>query len=112
MVNLLYTPPVNLILSGLLLITAIGFLWRSIGKFMSAYQHAGKYCSSIFFIRGIRNLLLSLTAGVWAASLFWSIRWLFIIGLIIICQELYEGAILSTVLKRGEQLENKDMEGS
>jgi hypothetical protein len=109
MVNFLYNPPANLNLSGVLLITAFVFLWRSTRKFILAYQNSGKYCSSIFFIKGIRNLLIALTAGVWSASFFWNIRWLFIIGLIIICQELYEGALLSAVLRRGARLEKKDI---
>ena len=108
MINFFYNPPINLIFSGVLLITAFVFLWQCIRKFVSAYQNAEKYCSSIFFISGIRNLFLALTAGVWSASFFWNIRWLFIIGLVIICQELYEGAMLSAVLRRGAQLEKKD----
>ena len=107
MIDFFYTPPANLILSAVLLTTALVCLAQSIRRFMSACQQAETYRSSILFIRGIRNLLISLTASVWSASFFFNIRWLFIIGLIIICQEIYEGSVLSALLKRGDRLEEK-----
>jgi hypothetical protein len=49
--------------------------------------------------------LISLTAATWSAAFFFNQKWLFIIGLIIIAQELYEGAVLSAALKIGEKIE-------
>ena len=103
--NVFYEPPLNLYLSILLLGMAIGSFLFCIGRFKKSYHHAGEYSSAAWFIRGIRYLLISLTAGVWSASFFWNQRWLFIIGLVIICQELFEGAILSSALREGAKVE-------
>jgi hypothetical protein len=56
-------------------------------------------------VRALRWLLMALTAAAWAAGFFWNQSWLLIIGLIIICQELYEGAILGVVLRTGMRFE-------
>jgi hypothetical protein len=80
----------------------------SIHRFFRAYQHAGEYDASQWFIRGIRWLLISLTAAAWSASFFFNQKWLFIIGLVIICQELYEGAIIASALRNGAKMEKKE----
>jgi len=98
-------PPINLYIATVLLVTAvISFLFCS-RRFISAYKSRGEYISALWFIRGIRFLLIGLTAGVWAAGFFWSKTWLLIIGLVIICQELFEGVILSTALRKGNAIE-------
>ncbi len=52
-------------------------------------------------------MLISLTAGAWSASFFWNQRWLLIIGLVIICQEIYEGAVISSALRDGAKIEKE-----
>ncbi|MBI5603429.1 MAG: hypothetical protein HY879_08730 [Deltaproteobacteria bacterium] len=102
----LYEPPINQILALLLLGVAGIALWLSLRRFISAYHQAGQYDCSLWIIRAIRCLLIALTAGAWSASFFWNKRWLFIIGLIIIGQELYEGAVVSFALRRGAKIES------
>ena len=101
----LFTPPIYQFLSLILLAICFVSLMLSIRRFMAAYRHAGQYGASRWFIRGIRCLLISLTAAAWSAGFFFHQRWLLIIGLIIIAQELYEGAMLSAALKTGEKIE-------
>ncbi|MBI5582303.1 MAG: hypothetical protein HY892_00615 [Deltaproteobacteria bacterium] len=102
----LYEPPINRILA-LLFLGVAGFaLWLSLRRFIAAYRQAGQYDCALWIIRAIRCLLIALTAGAWSASFFWTKRWLFIIGLVIIGQELYEGAIVSFALRRGAKIES------
>ena len=101
----LYEHPLNLYVATFFFVIAVVSLAACIKRLITAYHHAGDYSCSLWFIRGIRFLLISLTAGAWSASFFWNQRWLFIIGLVIICQEIYEGAIISAALRDGAKLE-------
>ncbi len=103
--NFLYEPPINLYISFILLVIAVVSIAFSIKRFITAYHHVNEYTCSLWFIRGIRFLLISLTSGAWSASFFLNERWLFIIGLVIICQEIYEGAIISSALRDGAKIE-------
>jgi hypothetical protein len=105
--NALFTPPINQYLSLILLAICIVFLVLCSRRFWNAYRDAGQYDASRWFIRGIRCLLISLTAAAWSAAFFFNQKWLFIIGLIIFTQEMYEGAMLSAALKAGEKIEKK-----
>nr|MCU0600973.1 hypothetical protein [Desulfobacterales bacterium] len=98
----LFTQPINQYLSLILLIISIVFLVLCVVRFRAAYRLSGQYGASRWFIRGIRCLLISLTAAAWSAAFFFNQKWLIIIGLIIIAQEMYEGAMLSAALKMGE----------
>ncbi len=101
----LFSPPVNLYIAIVLLATAVMSLLFSARRFSIAYNNRGEYVSALWFIRGIRFLLIGLTAAVWSAGFFWAKTWLLIIGLVIICQELFEGVILSTALRKGNAIE-------
>jgi len=52
-------------------------------------------------VRGLRGLVISITALAWAASVHWGQEWLFIIGLIILAQELYEMGVITLILRVG-----------
>jgi len=103
----LYKSPVNLYLSFILLSISVVSVVLGIRRFTKAYQCAGHYVCASWFIRGIRWVLISLTTCAWAASFYWNQGWLFIIGLVIICQELYEGVIISLALRHGEEIEKE-----
>lgn len=103
--KLLYSPPINLYISVALLIIAVVSLSFCVRRFITAYNTRGEYVSAQWFIRGIRFLLIGLTAAVWSAGFLWAKTWLLIIGLVIICQELFEGVILSTALRKGNAIE-------
>jgi hypothetical protein len=106
-VGFLYEPPLNRILALLLLGGAGIAAWLSLRRFITAYHRAGQYDCSLWIIRAIRCLLIALTAGAWSASFFWNKGWLFIIGLVIMGQELYEEAIVSFALRRGAKIESR-----
>ena len=106
--SFLYEHPINLYISISLLVIAVVSIALSIKRFIAAYCHSEEYACSLWFIRGIRFLLISLTAGAWSASFFWNQRWLLIIGLVIICQEIYEGAVISSALRDGAKIEKGD----
>jgi len=100
-----FEPPINrLIAGGLLGIAGLSFS-LCIRRFVLACRQAGGMASAQWFVRAIRWLLIALTALAWAAGFFWSQSWLLIIGLIILAQELYEGAILGAALRTGQQIE-------
>ncbi len=103
--DFLFSPPLNLYISVVLLVTAVMSIMFCAKRFIIAYNNRGAYVSALWFIRGIRFLLIGLTAAVWSAGFFWEKTWLLIIGLVIICQELFEGVILSTVLRKGNAIE-------
>lgn len=103
--SFLYEHPINLYLSLTLFLIAVISLGLCVRRFIAAYHFSGQYACAIWFIRGIRYLLIALTAGAWSASFFWNQRWLLIIGLVIICQELYEGVIISSALRSGAKIE-------
>jgi hypothetical protein len=67
--DVLFTPPINQYLSMILLSVCIVFLALCIARFRAAYRNAGQYDASHWFIRGIRCLLISLTAAAWFAAL-------------------------------------------
>jgi hypothetical protein len=100
-----FEPPINRLLAGGLLgIAGLSFS-LCIRRFILACRQAGGMASAQWFVRAIRWLLIALTALAWAAGFFWSQSWLLIIGLIILAQELYEGAILGAALRTGQQIE-------
>jgi len=103
--DVLFEPPINRLLSGILLGIAGLFFSLSIRRFVFAYRRTGDLSSAQWFVRAIRCLIIALTAAAWSAGLFWNQSWLLIIGLIILCQELYEGAILGAALRTGRQIE-------
>ncbi len=107
--NSLYEYPINIILSLALLVISDVSLVFCIRRFITAYRHYGKYSCSIWFVRGIRCLLIALTAIAWSANFYLNQRWLFLVGLVIICQELYEGAIISSALRNGAKIEKGEM---
>lgn len=74
-------------------------------RFRMAYRLAGQYECAIWFVRGIRCLIIALTAAAWSAGLYWRQGWLLIIGLVILVQELYEGFVLSLALRDGLRIE-------
>jgi hypothetical protein len=102
---MLFQPPFNnllaMLLAGIALLAAMLVCLR----FRKAYALAGEYQCAIWFIRGIRCLIIALTASVWAAGFYWQQSWLLIIGLVILAQELYEGFVLSAALRDGQRLE-------
>ncbi len=107
MLGFLYEPPVNRILALLLSGVALLAFWLALRRFITAYHQAGQADCPQWIIRGIRCLLISLTTGAWSAGFFWKKGWLLIIGLVIIAQELYEGAVLSALLKKGAKIETE-----
>jgi hypothetical protein len=105
-VTIFFQPPFNslmaALLAGIALLAAVLVLLR----FRKAYALAGEYQCAIWFIRGIRCLIIALTATAWAAGFYWQQGWLLVIGLVILAQELYEGFVLSSALRDGKRLEN------
>jgi len=85
--KLLFSPPINLYISVVLLVIAVVSLSFCIRRFISAYNTRGEYVCALWFIRGIRFFLIGLTAAAWSAGFFWTQTWLLILGLVIICQE-------------------------
>ena len=96
----------RLIVGGLLGIAGLAAI-LCVRRFIFAYRQAGELSSGQWFVRAIRCLIIALTAGAWAAGFFWNQSWLLIIGLVILCQELYETAILGVVLRSGMRIEDK-----
>ena len=103
--RILYEHPGNVYIGTLLLAIAVAALVGSVKRLVTAYRHADDYTCSLWFIRGLRCLLIAATTGSWSASFFFNQRWLFIIGLIILCQEMYEGAVISSALRDGAKIE-------
>ena len=104
--TIFFQPPINNLLAALLTGIALLAAMLVIRRFRKAYVLAGEYQCAIWFIRGIRCLIIALTAATWAAGFYWQQGWLLIIGLVILAQELYEGFILSSALREGQRLEN------
>ena len=103
--DILFEPPLNRLLAGGLLGLAGLAMILCIRRFIFSYHQAGSLASAQWIVRALRWLLIALTAAAWAAGFFWNQSWLLIIGLIIICQELYEGAILGAALRIGMRFE-------
>jgi hypothetical protein len=105
LVDFFYQPPVSVYLTAVFVMISMVSMIVCIIRFRKAYHEKEEYLCAVWFIKAIRSLLISLTASAWAASLFWNQTWLFIIGLVIICQELWEGAVLSSILKKGMKVD-------
>jgi hypothetical protein len=106
--DLLFAPPVNLIIAGILLGIAALYFSLCTRRFVFAYRQTGGLSSAQWFVRAIRCLIIALTAAAGSAGFFWNQSWLLIIGSIILCQELYEGAILGAALRAGQQIEKRE----
>ena len=104
--DVFFQPPAGIWLAVLLAGVAILNAALCIRRFRTAYRLAGQYTSAIWFVRGIRCLIIALTAVAWAAGFYWQQHWLLIIGLVILAQELYEGFVLSAALREGLRLED------
>ena len=109
--NILFQPPIGIGLSVLLAGAAIMAAVLCIQRFRTAYRLAGQYACAIWFVRGIRCLIIALTATAWAAGFYFQQRWLLIIGLVILAQELYEGFVLSSALRDGIRFESRSPKG-
>ena len=94
--------PLAFLLAGISLMAAM----QTVVRFRKAYHLAGHYRCAIWFVRGIRCLIITLTAAAWAAGFYWQQGWLLIIGLVVLGQELYEGFVLSAALRDGDKIEN------
>lgn len=104
--DVLFHPPIR---TGLvILLTGVAFLavLLCIQRFRKAYGLAGDYACAVWFVRGLRCLIVALTASAWAAGFYWQQRWLLIVGFVILAQELYEGFVLSSALRDGLRIEN------
>ena len=104
--SIFFQPPVGIGLAVLLAGVAAVSAALCIQRFRTAYRLAGQYSCAIWFVRGIRCLIISLTAAAWAAGFYWQQHWLLIVGLVILAQELYEGFVLSAALREGLRIEN------
>ncbi len=104
--NVFFQPPIGIGLAVLLTGVAILTAFLCVQRFRTAYRLAGQYVCAIWFVRGIRCLIIALTATAWAAGFYWQQSWLLIIGLVILAQELYEGFVLSSALRDGLRIEN------
>ncbi len=103
---ILMEPPLGIglafVLAGVAMLAAI----LCVQRFRTAYRLAGQYACALWFVRGIRCLIIALTGAAWSAGLYWQQTWLLIIGLVILAQELYEGFVLSSALREGLRIEN------
>ena len=104
--DIFFQPPVGIGLAALLAGMAVLSAAFCIQRFRNAYRLAGQYICAIWFVRGIRCLIIALTAAAWAAGFYWQQSWLLIVGLVILAQELYEGFVLSAALREGLRIEN------
>ncbi len=104
--DIFFQPPVGIGLAALLAVVAALSAALCIQRFRTAYRLAGQYACAIWFVRGIRCLIIALTAAAWAAGFYWQQSWLLIVGLVILAQELYEGFVLSAALREGLRIEN------
>ena len=104
--HIFFQPPVGIGLAFLLAVVAILAATLCIQRFRTAYRLAGQYTCAVWFVRGIRCLIIALTAAAWAAGFYWQQDWLLIVGLVILAQELYEGFVLSAALREGLRLED------
>lgn len=104
--HIFFQPPMGTGLAVLLAGGAILAAALCIQRFRTAYRLAGQYACAIWFVRGIRCLIIALTAAAWAAGFYWQQPWLLIVGLVILAQELYEGFVLSAALRQGLRIED------
>ncbi len=104
--NILFQPPIGIGLAFCLAGVAVLAAALCIQRLKTAYRLAGEYSCAIWLVRGIRCLIIALTATAWAAGFYWQQSWLLIVGLVILAQELYEGFVLSSALREGLRIEN------
>jgi hypothetical protein len=104
MMSYLFQSPVNYIFSILLLVLSIFTLFKTVRYWILAYRNTEEAKTALLIVRGLRNLVIALTSGAFAAGLYWSKEWLLIIGLVILGQEIYETGFLSMILKTGEDI--------
>lgn len=103
--SFIYSSPLSSVLSAVLLGLAGFSFTLCVRRFAAAGRCSGEYLCAAYVVRGIRWLLIGLTALAWSADFFWGLGWLFVIGLVIIGQELYECAFLSAALREGIKIE-------
>ncbi len=104
--QIFFQPPLGIGMAIGFSLVALAAAMLCVQRLRTAYRLSGQYACAIWFVRGIRCLIIALTAAAWAAGFYWQQRWLLIIGLVILAQELYEGFVLSSALRDGQRIEN------
>jgi hypothetical protein len=96
----LFQPPANKVIGYLLFLVAVCGFVIFIIRFLAAYRNDDKNNNGpLLFIGGMRGLVVALTCSAFSFGFLWQKKWLLIIGLVIICQEMCEGFVLSSILK-------------
>lgn len=85
-------------------------LWRSIKCFRETIRTFGEPSDCLLWIiRALRNLIIGLSTGAFAAGFYYAKGWLFIVGLVILAQEMYEMGMLRMIVKQEERLSHKSI---
>jgi hypothetical protein len=104
--DFIFPPAIASVLAVLLVAVSVWATALCVRRLRTAYRLAGEYACAVWLVRGIRCLIIALTAAAWAAGCYWRQHWLLIVGLVILAQELYEGFVLSAALREGLRHEN------
>ena len=91
--------PFKQIVATLLLLLGMSSALRGLRFLIFAIRKPEHPSGPLRVVRGLRGLIVALALFAWAIALLYSKKWLFIIGAIVLAQELYEMGFLSLILR-------------
>ena len=99
--DVIYEPPINLMLAALLSAVAAGFAWQGTRRLIEGLRQADHPYGALWLVRGIRGWIVALALGATAAGLLYAKAWVVIITTLILAEELYETGVVSLALRAG-----------
>lgn len=97
------TGPTSILLALLLLLVALGAVWRGTRLLVRGLREASHSTSSLWLVQGLRGGIVALALAALAGGLLTGQSWLLIFGAIFLGEELYETGFLILVLRASEK---------
>ncbi|HET7853994.1 MAG TPA: hypothetical protein VFM04_06025 [Candidatus Methylomirabilis sp.] len=98
----------NHILATLFSVLAVGAAWRGARLFLRGVREADHPSASLWVVRGIRAVIVTVAMGAFAGGLLYNQGWLLIFGVVFLGEELYETGFVSLALRAGQKESKRD----
>jgi hypothetical protein len=100
-------------LRALAVLIALVGIWagrRGIVLFVRGVRHADDARASLWVIRGIRGIVVAVSAGALAGGMLFGVTWLLVFGVIFLAEELYETGVVALILRAAQRRERESAE--
>jgi hypothetical protein len=109
--DFLYASAMNHLAAALFLLFGVSVAVRGLGLLFLGIRKPDHPSGPLRVVHGLRAMIVALALVVWAWALLSRKEWLFIIGAIVLTQELYETGILSLILRAERKAQHRKASG-